>query len=91
MMPANPSIPHRQAKHRKCPKSQRTAIDHAVRVIYRICCLAGSASLIDDIRADLDSEGVQRERRLRHGWQAASEKRYGEPSDCCTHCILQSR
>jgi hypothetical protein len=60
MMPATPSIPHRQAKHQKCPKSQSTAIDHATRVIYRICCLAGSASLIDNIRADLDSEGVRR-------------------------------
>jgi hypothetical protein len=35
------------------------AIDHAVCVIYRVCCLAGSASLIDNIRADLDADGVR--------------------------------
>jgi hypothetical protein len=34
------------------------ALDHAVRVIHGVCCLAGSASLIDDIRAELRSEGV---------------------------------
>ena len=38
---------------------QGTAIDHAVRVIYRVCCLAGSTSLLDDIRADLAAEGVR--------------------------------
>ena len=36
-----------------------SAIDHAVRVIYRVCCLAGSTSLLDDIRADLAAEGVR--------------------------------
>ena len=34
------------------------ALDLAVGIIYRVCCLAGSASLIDDIRADLRAEGV---------------------------------
>ena len=34
------------------------ALNHAVRVIHSVCCLAGSASLIDDIRAELRSEGV---------------------------------
>ena len=34
------------------------ALHHAVGIIYRVCCLAGSASLIDDIRADLRAEGV---------------------------------
>jgi len=34
------------------------ALDHAVRVIHGVCCLAGSASLIDDIRAELLGEGV---------------------------------
>ena len=36
----------------------RGALDHAVRVVHGVCCLAGSASLIDDIRAELRSEGV---------------------------------
>ena len=35
-----------------------SAIDHAVRVVHSVCCLAGSASLIDDIRADLRAEGI---------------------------------
>ena len=35
-----------------------SAIDHAVRVVHGVCCLAGSASLIDDIRADLRAEGI---------------------------------
>ena len=34
------------------------ALDHAVRVMHGVCCLAGSASLIDDIRAELRAEGV---------------------------------
>ena len=31
-------------------KSQRSAVDHAVRVIHRVCCLAGSADLLQQIR-----------------------------------------
>jgi hypothetical protein len=34
------------------------ALDHAVRVVHSVCCLAGSPSLIDDIRAELRAEGV---------------------------------
>jgi hypothetical protein len=33
-------------------------LDHAVRVVHGVCCLAGSASLLDDIRAELRAEGV---------------------------------
>ena len=35
-----------------------SALDHAVRVVHSVCCLAGSASLIDDLRAELRAEGV---------------------------------
>jgi hypothetical protein len=35
-----------------------SAIDHAVRVVHSVCCLAGSASLIDDNRADLRADGI---------------------------------
>jgi hypothetical protein len=35
-----------------------SALDHAVRVVRSVCCLAGSASLIDDLRAELRVEGV---------------------------------
>ena len=34
------------------------ALDHAVRVVHGVCCLAGPASLIDDLRAELRVEGV---------------------------------
>jgi hypothetical protein len=35
-----------------------SAIDYAVRVVHSVCCLAGSASLIDDNRADLRADGI---------------------------------
>jgi hypothetical protein len=35
-----------------------SAIDHAVRLVHSVCWLAGAASLIDDIRADLRAEGI---------------------------------
>ena len=58
-MVATTKIRRGQPKHQNHPISRTTAIDHAVRVIYRVCCLAGSASLIDKIRADLDADGVR--------------------------------
>ena len=39
-------------------RPKTSAIDHAVRVVHSVCCLAGSASLIDDIRAELRAEGI---------------------------------
>jgi hypothetical protein len=38
------TIRRRQAKHQNHSKirNRQTALDHAVRVIYRVCCLAGS-------------------------------------------------
>jgi hypothetical protein len=61
------TIQRRQAKHQNRPRirNRTTAIDHAVRVIYRVCCLAGSANLIDKIRADLDADGVRPAMRKR--------------------------
>ena len=55
------TIQRRRTKHQNPPKihNRTTAIDHAARVIYRVCCLAGSASLIDNIRADLHAGGVR--------------------------------
>jgi hypothetical protein len=55
------TIQRRGTKAQKHPENYNrpTAFDHAVRVIYRVCCLAGSASLIDNIRADLHAEGVR--------------------------------
>jgi hypothetical protein len=46
-------------QRRSNPVRRKTsAIDHAVRVVHTVCCLAGSASLIDDIRAELRAEGI---------------------------------
>src|SRR6201993_831546 len=66
-MGSGTTVQRRQAKRQKPPKihNRTTAIDHAVRVIYRVCCLAGSASLIDNIRADLDADGVRAAMRKR--------------------------
>ena len=35
-----------------------TALNHAVNLIYQVCCLAGSASLVDEIRKELRADGV---------------------------------
>jgi hypothetical protein len=66
-MVATTIIQHRQSKRQKHPKihNETTAIDHAMRLIYRVCCLAGSASLIENIRADLHAEGVRAAMRKR--------------------------
>jgi hypothetical protein len=55
------TIQRRRGKRQKHPKNhnQTAAVDHAVRVIYRICCLAGAPNLINDIRAELDAEKVR--------------------------------
>jgi len=45
--------------HPKNANPTGAAIDHAVRLIHAICGLAGSASLINDIRADLRADKVQ--------------------------------
>ena len=34
------------------PRANGPAIDYAVELIHRVCCLAGSANLVDEIRAD---------------------------------------
>jgi hypothetical protein len=61
-MAATTTIRHRQAKRQNHPKIHKptsAAIDHAVRVIHAVCGLAGSATWIDDIRADLRADKVQ--------------------------------
>src|SRR5260370_2400773 len=45
--------------HLKIASPPAAAIDHAVRLIHAICGLAGSATLIDDIRADLRADKVR--------------------------------
>src|ERR1700730_5302583 len=50
------SPPQQRRSNLYRPKT--SAIDHAVRVVHSVCCLAGSASLDDDIRAELRAEGI---------------------------------
>jgi len=49
----------RHPKHPKIQHEQGSAIDHAVRLIHAVCGLAGSPSLIDEIRADLRADKVR--------------------------------
>ena len=60
-MSSGAPVQRHQVNHENHPKihNRPAAIDHAVRVIYRVCCLAGSANLIDKIRADLHAEGIR--------------------------------
>ncbi len=47
-----------QQRRTKVQNSQGSAINHAVRLIHTVCGLAGSPTLIDEIRADLRAEGI---------------------------------
>jgi hypothetical protein len=61
-MAATTAIRHRQPhrkNHLKTRKLSAGAIEHAVRIIHAICGLAGSSTLIDNIRADLRADKVQ--------------------------------
>jgi hypothetical protein len=46
------------ASRRHMPKGDRSAVDHATRLILAVCQLAGSTTIIDNARASLESEGV---------------------------------
>ena len=62
MVATTATIRHRQTNqknHLKTCKLSAAAIDHAERLIHAICGLAGSATWIDDIRADLRADKVQ--------------------------------
>jgi hypothetical protein len=48
-----------QQKRTKIPKEEGSAINHAVRLIHAICGLAGSPTLIDEIRAELRADKVR--------------------------------
>jgi hypothetical protein len=52
------SSPTETATANAAPLPDTGALAHVVRIVHSVCCLAGSASLIDDIRAELVAEGV---------------------------------
>jgi hypothetical protein len=60
-MVATTTIPRRLEARHQNPGNIRNepAINHAVRLIHAVCGLAGSATLIHDIRADLRADKVQ--------------------------------
>jgi hypothetical protein len=61
-MASTTTIRHGRTNRQNPPqmaKPPAAALDHAVRIIHAICGLAGSPSLIDDIRADLTSDKVR--------------------------------
>jgi hypothetical protein len=60
-MVAPTTTPRRLEARHQDPGSIRNgpAINHTVRLIHAVCGLAGSATWIDDIRADLRADKVQ--------------------------------
>jgi hypothetical protein len=68
MVTTNAISSRRQTSHLKHPKIQNRqgcAINHAVRLIHAICGLAGSPTLIDEIRAELRADKVRAAMRYR--------------------------
>src|SRR5947209_13700457 len=62
MVTTNAISSRRQTSHLKHPKIQNRqgcAINHAVRLIHAICGLAGSPTLVDEVRADLRADKVR--------------------------------
>jgi hypothetical protein len=61
-MASTTTIRHRRTSRQNHPKTGEptaAALDHAVRLIHAICGLAGSPTLIDNIRADLAADKVR--------------------------------
>jgi hypothetical protein len=52
---------HQKLSNRDARRHGRMAkrtLDRAIRIVFRICCLAGAPELIDQIRAELRAEGI---------------------------------
>lgn len=51
---------HVVAGHTTAPprESDADAVRHATKVIYAVCCLAGAVDLLDEIRAEMEAEGI---------------------------------
>jgi hypothetical protein len=55
-----PQVQSSKANLRDCGRAKsRAALNHACRVVRRVCRLAGSTTLLDDARMWLDAEGVR--------------------------------
>ncbi|HEY7229853.1 MAG TPA: hypothetical protein VH558_05725 [Pseudolabrys sp.] len=63
------TIPHHPARSKQgqvigqaAPRGRQDAdadaVRHATRLIYAVCCLAGAADLLDEIRVEMDAEGI---------------------------------
>jgi hypothetical protein len=52
------SSPRYQHRPHKDSRQETSALDHAVRLIHRVCCLAGTADLLDEIRNDDGGVGI---------------------------------
>jgi hypothetical protein len=63
MDPRNINLPDSRGRPRA---KDHAAIDHATRLILRVCQLAGSASFVDDAREALAAEGVDAAVRSRN-------------------------
>jgi hypothetical protein len=48
-----------QQRSTKIRKEEGSAINHAVRLIHAVCGLAGSPTLIDEVRAELRADKVR--------------------------------
>jgi hypothetical protein len=69
MVSTNAILARRQTRRPKSPKiqdRQDCALNHAVRLIHAVCGLAGSPTLIDEIRAELRAYKVRAAIRNRH-------------------------
>src|ERR1700720_1507927 len=58
-MVATTTIQRARQNHPEIQNEAGSAINHAVRLIHAVCGLAGSATLIDEIRAELRAEKVR--------------------------------
>jgi hypothetical protein len=58
-MVATTTIQRARQNHPEIQNGPSSAINHAVRLIHAVCGLAGSPTLIDEIRADLRAEKVR--------------------------------
>jgi hypothetical protein len=52
------SGPSRRKSPEGAPRRDQNSLHYAAKLIHRVCCFAGSASLIDDVHTDLRENGI---------------------------------